>query len=127
MIVINLTKHVHTPEQIADGSIEIASLRPFIDSAQDYDSLQSTWYAGAMAMVLAKEAHAAARAILPETKLSANIAGAAWLIIPLCAALRGYGISPVCSFSKRVCTESLDAEGKTTLTYTFQHEGWVEL
>ena len=110
-MIINLTQHLATAEQIAAGVVDLpADQREDLVQALTFESLPT-----------ADEILAAAEAIAelavqnglgddcldsPAPK-SAMIGGALWLMAPLADALRRRGVQPLFAFSTRESVESV--------------------
>lgn len=117
--IINLTQHPATPEQIAAGvedlrGEELEALRKYLT----FDELPTR-----LDIEVAAEA-IATLAILEYD--AAMIGGAPWLMAPLEAALRRYGVRPLYAFSRREVTEEAMPDGSVRKVAVFRHVGFVE-
>lgn len=126
MKILNLTKHQPTPEQVRDGLFNSphTSVQDTISECQRFDTLEDVGedgtHADAKAYTLAVVAHNAGAKY-------ALVAGASFLIVPLCAYLRQRGITPVSSFSERIAEELPQPDGSVKLSYVFKHIAFVEI
>ena len=126
--VLSLMKHELTPDQIADGGFTSIILKDVINAFQDFPDMES---------VLESAGRASQLAFMVENLWEydntisrfkhVNIAGAGWFMVPLARELRERGFIPVQSFSARVADEVSQPDGSVKLTYTFVHQGWVEV
>jgi hypothetical protein len=125
MPVLSIMKHPLTEGQIADGGYTLPGMQPLIDLCQDFPTIESVAEAPNRAWRLA----VAINRILGKYRQSdyVNVAGASWLVVPLCKALKAFDLIPVQSFSQRICVETPQADGTVTLSYVFEHEAWVVL
>ena len=128
-MIINLTQHTASAEQIAAGVQDLpAEQRGALVEALTFESLPT-----------ADEILAAAEAIAelavqnglgddcldsPAPK-SAMIGGALWLMGPLSAALRSHLMEPVFAFSRRESVEEAQADGSVRKVGVFRHVGFV--
>ena len=53
------------------------------------------------------------------------VGGAPYLMGPLCAALKEYGLEPVFAFTERVSVDEVQPDGSVRKTAVFRHSGWV--
>ena len=120
-MIINLTQHKATPEQVAAGVIELAPVqREELTRLLTFEELPSFEELYERAEKIAK---------LPGVRSCAQamIGGAPFFMEPLTQVLRVFGIRTVFAFSRRVSVESTAADGSVTKTAIFRHEGFVEL
>lgn len=116
--MINLTQHNPTPDQIASGVVDLpAGDRATLRGLLTINDLPT---AGDLAE------RAAGIAALATGHTAAMIGGAPYLMGPLAAALRAVGVTPYHSFTRRVVVETAAADGTTTKTAIFRHDGWIE-
>lgn len=118
--IINLTQHPATPEQIAAGVEDLRGpalevLREFLT----FDALPTR------ADIEAAAEGIATLAMALEYE-AAMIGGAPWLMAPLEAALRRYGVRPLYAFSRREATEEAMPDGSVRKVAVFRHVGFVE-
>lgn len=116
--MINLTQHAPTPDQVASGVVDLPEAeRATLRALLTINDLPTA----------ADLAERAARiASLATGHTSAMIGGAPYLMAPLASALREVGVIPYHSFTRRVVVETTQADGTTTKTAIFRHEGWIE-
>jgi len=118
MSIFNLTQHMATAQQAAQGVVEPADKRAVsalltFDTAPDQGEL--TRRAAELAAMAANVGYPAAM-----------IGGAPYLMAPLERALRAAGIKPVYSFSERRSSEQSQPDGSVRKVNVFVHVGWVE-
>lgn len=127
-MIINLTQHTATPEQIAEGVVDLRGDGLFaLRDALTFDSLPT-----------AEEIHRRAEYIadlavhnglgeeddpFPD---AAMIGGAPYLMGPLAAELRRHGIRPLFAFSVRETEEQPQPDGSVRKVAVFRHVGFVE-
>ena len=117
-MILNLTQHQATPEQIAQGVVE-PHKKVLIKDLLTFTSAPSTeevWVKARTLAALAEEAGAD----------SAMIGGAPYLMGKLEFSLKQRGIKPLYSFTERVSEEVHQPDGTVTKTNVFKHVGWVE-
>ena len=118
-MILNLTQHHATNEQLAQGVVDcsnpvrLANLLTFehLPTRQEIEAR-----AEGLAMLVYSH--------LAEPKY-AMVGGAPYLMAPLESALRARGITPVYAFSQRVSVETVAADGAVTKTAVFKHLGFV--
>jgi hypothetical protein len=121
MDILNFTQHATSPEQEADGVLDMpAVLRRELSQALTFYGIPTANTIRHRANLLAEIASDAATA-LEMTGLTIMIGGAPYLMGPLEFALKGAGWTVLYSFSERVSEEVNGV--KTT---EFRHIGWVE-
>jgi len=119
--IVNLTQHPATPEQIAAGVEDLRG--PALEALREcltFDALPTRFDI---------EVAAEAIATLAATGLeyeAAMIGGAPWLMAPLEAALRRYGVRPLYAFSRREVAEEAMPDGSVRKVAVFRHVGFVE-
>lgn len=122
MKIINLTQHAATPEQKAEGVIDITDPeeRKTLSECLHFDSVPDTEELNMRAEALAD---------LACTSLGyAMIGGAPYLMASLELALLKRGIQAAYAFSKRESVEEAQPDGSVRKTAVFRHLGfvWVE-
>ena len=123
-MIINLTQHTATPEQIAQGVVDLTGeALTALRGALTFDTLPVS-----EDVVEAAEEIAALAAshfgVVPE---AAMIGGAPFLMAALERALRVYGIKPLYAFSVRDSVEKTCPDtGAVTKTAIFKHVGFIE-
>lgn len=119
-MILNLTQHPATPEQLAAGVVDLvgddlARLKRLLT----FEDFLSTGETVERAQLIAE--WAGLHDPFPER---AMIGGAPWLMAPLAAALREHCIQPVFAFSVRDVQEQVHADGIRKVV-VFRHEGFV--
>lgn len=122
-MILNLTQHAASAEQIEAGVIDIVgkdleSLKALL-TFQDIPSAAEIDRRAREITRLAKDA------LFGQPERKAMIGGALWLMAPLSFHLKAAGISPVFAFSKRESVEKV-VDGKTVKTNVFKHVGFVK-
>ena len=125
-MILNLTQHVATPEQVAQGVVDLpAELRAELSRYLTVDDLPSEAEIAARCEAIAgliyqTEADNAPAAVM--------IGGAPWMMGPLVRALHTEGVVQcLAAFSSRVSVEHTDAAGAVTKTAIFKHIGFVPM
>jgi len=117
-MILNLTQHEATPEQIAAGVVEPDDgMKASIREALTFNDLPSASSVFGRAIVLAQ----IARQWADEDYTKVMIGGAPFLMWALEQELRKRRLEPIYAFSKRVVLEEEDGVKKTI----FRHEGFV--
>lgn len=119
MKILNLTQHVGTPEQAADGLVDLGSadigmLRALLTFDDPPSSSEIIARAEAIADIAVNHGYQAAM-----------IGGALWLMSALEMSLKLRGIKPVYSFSRRVVVEEAGQNGEVVKTTKFKHERFI--
>ena len=123
-MILNLTQHAASAEQIEAGVIDFVG--------KDLESLKAllTFKDIPSAAEIDRRAQEITRlakdALFGQPERKAMIGGALWLMAPLTFYLKAAGISPVFAFSKRESVEEV-IDGKTVKTNVFKHVGFVEV
>lgn len=127
-MILNLTQHPATPEQLAQGVVDLpADERAELSRLLTVDDLPSPEEIWDRCQAIAKLSWADSLGTdTPITKVM--VGGAPWMMAPLCRALRAVGIEQcLAAFSKRESVERTDpATGAVTKTAVFRHIGFVE-
>lgn len=124
-MIINLTQHPATADQLAAGVADLpADQRAILAKALTFESLPTRGEIVAAAGIIAGLAASAGPAphILPD---AAMIGGAMWLMAPLAAAVEARGIEALFAFSQRESVDELQADGSVRKTAIFRHVGFV--
>lgn len=129
MVILNLTQHKPTAEQLAVGVIEPRELeKAALVEALTFDEIPSRAEIFARAEVLAE---LCARYDLDGSDDSdgpyptrAMIGGAPYLMSAIEASLKSRGITPLYAFTVRDTVEVVK-DGATIKTAVFRHAGWV--
>ena len=120
MQILNLTQHIATTEQLAQGVFEPVVKRQVTDRL-DFTTLPTqqdiTDRAEALARIASGNNYHGVK--------HAMIGGAPYLMPELEKSLRRVGITPLYSFSERVSEEVHQADGSVVKTNVFKHVGFV--
>ena len=131
-MILNLTQHSATPEQINSGVVDfpdpvlrqvVAELLTFEQPPRHQD-------------IMGRAADLAELAVETFDLLSWTVAGddgtrrvmiggALWLMAPLARSLRARGFEPVFAFSSRETVEETLPDGSVRKVAVFRHRGWV--
>lgn len=118
-VILNLTQHNATPEQIAAGVIEPSSG----DKAAIKELLTFTDPPCAASI----RARAARLAVIASAYTDrAMIGGAPYLMAPLESELMDAGITPLYAFSRRESVEETQDDGSVVKRSVFKHVAFVE-
>lgn len=119
-MIINLTQHKATDEQLAAGVVEpVPELKAKIAEALTFDDVQTQVEIGLAAEALAWLADESGEAV-------AMIGGAPFLMSALEEALTEIGIRPLYAFSRRESVEQVQADGSVRKVAVFKHVSFVE-
>lgn len=121
MMILNLTQHPATPEQLSAGVIDLspddrAELARLLTFSECPD--ESILSARAASIARMAAGHSAGMK-------SAMIGGAPYFMRPLENALRSVGIRPLYAFSVRESVERTRPDGAVEKTAVFRHAGFV--
>ena len=123
MRIINLTQHVATPEQVAEGVFEPKN-KPAVLALLSFGGVPSLEEVDNRAIDLAD--YAIGEMPAPSTNKGALIGGAPFLMSALERRLKGKGIRPLYSFTERISVD--ETQGDTVKKISvFRHAGWVEV
>lgn len=129
-MILNLTQHAATEEQIAAGvrdlpELSAAALRILLTftSLPDADDVRAR--AEQIADLAALNASPEDRGNEEGFALSAMIGGAPYLMAPLEVALREVGIDPLYAFSTRESVEEVQPDSSVRKVNVFRHAGFV--
>ena len=122
-MILNLTQHPATPEQIEAGVVDLPdSVRPALIGWLTFSQLPSREEIEDRAEALALLADS----LLPEEgNPAAMIGGAPYLMAALEAALRNQRIRPLYAFSRRESIEQVLPDGTVRKTSIFRHAGFI--
>ena len=124
-MIINLTQHSGTPEQVAAGVVDVpAELKSDLSALLTFTTLPSKEELNEAAMKVAAMAVICCQG---SDAPAAMIGGAPFLMAALEVALRHYNIKPLYSFSERVSEEKIEADGTVRKVNFFKHKGFVEV
>lgn len=118
-IIINLTQHEMTSEQLEGFEQVGQSYRDMIKGFLTFENLPSRKEIEACAFTLARIA-------VGQKATHAMIGGAPYLMSTLEHALKYYGVQPLYAFSKRESVEKKLDDGIIQKVSVFKHAGWVE-
>ena len=129
-MIINLTQHPATPDQIAAGVVDLpqsgrealAELLTF-EELPDLDDIQDRAEA---LVLLAFHNDLEGDDVDDPFPEQAMIGGAPWLMEPLAKRLRAHGIIPLFAFSRRESIEQVQQDGSVRKTNVLKHAGFVE-
>lgn len=135
-MVINMTQHKATDEQVAEGVMDIESLAQRIASGDKYAGTSPEEARERLVGLLTFAAIESGDAIRHRAELLADLAvevgakgaligGAPYLMGPLESALKDRGIVPLYSFTERVSVEETLPDGSVKKTNVFKHVGFV--
>ena len=124
-MIINLTQHNASPEQLTAGVVDVpAELKAELTALLTLSTLPSKEELNEAAMKVAAMAVYCTQGFDAP---AAMIGGAPFFMAPLEVALRHYGIKPLYSFSERVSEEKIEADGTVRKVNLFKHKGFVEV
>lgn len=124
-MIINLTQHNASPEQLTAGVVDVsAELKDYLSALLTFSTLPTKEEIDEAAM---KVAAMAVFCTQGSTAPAAMIGGAPFFMAPLEVALRHCGIKPLYAFSERVSEEKMDADGTVRKVNIFKHKGFVEV
>lgn len=122
-MIVNLTQHPATPEQIAQGVVDLdpedraecARLLTF----DDLPTAEDLWVKADQLVELVKGSPAS------KPGCRVMIGGAPFFMESLATALRRGGYCPVFAFSRRESVEQMQADGSVRKIAVFRHMGFV--
>lgn len=129
--ILNLTQHLSTPDQRADGVIDLPEReRAYLITLLTFEALPSREEIEARSADIATLASLLAS---PDDRdddtegfaFSAMIGGAPWLMSELENALLDVGIHPIYAFSRRESLDLTQDDGAVVTTHRFRHIGFV--
>lgn len=124
-MIINLTQHHATPDQIAAGVIDLPDEeRATLSKALTFDECPTVEDVVQRARAIAELAASVAEQIGAGR---AMIGGAPYLMSALESSLLDAGIQPVYAFSVRESREERQADGSVRKVNVFRHGGFVEV
>lgn len=122
-MIINLTQHPATAEQIAAGVVDLTGEQlSRLKSLLTFEELPTRSDIEQVAQAIA---NMATFCFEPADQKSAMIGGAPFLIGALEAALMDYSITPVYAFSKRDSVEEVQSDGSVKKVNVFRHSGFI--
>jgi len=118
-MILNLTQHAASPEQIEAGVIEPKN-KEAVKSLLTFKTLPTVTdvaeRAGKLAIIASESGCK-----------SAMIGGAPFLMGALQETLAGFGVNPVYAFSQRESVDQTQADGSVRKVAVFRHLGFVEV
>ena len=124
-MIINLTQHNASPEQLSAGVVDVpAELKDYLSALLTFSTLPTKEEIDEAAMKVAAMAVYCTQGFDAP---AAMIGGAPFLMAALEVALRHCGIKPLYAFSERVSEEKMDADGTVRKVNIFKHKGFVEV
>jgi hypothetical protein len=128
-MILNLTQHMATADQVAAGVVDLPDLqRKELVEALTFTSLPTAKdiadRAAFIADLACQNGLGGDDGDDPHPP-AAMIGGASYLMPALEASLRGYGIEPLHAFSVRQSGETRNSDGTVSKTMVFRHQGWV--
>ena len=131
-MILNLTQHVATPEQVAAGVVDLPPAeRQWLAQALTFECVPSQEALHTRAEAIAS--FAGEQGILSgafDEELGFGqvmVGGAPFFMAPLERALAARRLQPLYAFSKRVSVEVTQPDGTVVKTNEFRHEGFVGL
>lgn len=127
-MIVNLTQHPATPEQVAAGVIDLAGDHlASLKLALTFDACPPVAEICERAEFIAELACYNGLGDEGDSPLpqQAMIGGALWLMAPLATELRTRSIEPVFAFSVRAVEEQAQADGSVRKVALFRHAGFV--
>jgi len=125
-MILNLTQHPATPEQIAAGVVDLpADERAVVSKLLTFETLPKQGEVFDRAYALAAAASESLGRMGVEVFGQCMIGGAPWLMAALETALRDNGIEPLYAFSVRESVEQAQADGTVRKVNIFRHAGFV--
>lgn len=119
-MIINLTQHPASAEQLAAGVIDLpGEARSALIALLTFETLPPAAEIASRARVIARLASQDYRCD------GAMIGGAPFLMAPLEVALKMRGITPLYAFSVRESVEAVQPDGSVRKTAVFRHLGFV--
>jgi hypothetical protein len=131
-VIINLTQHPATPEQISLGVVE-PKRKSMIIRWLTFDEIPTIEEIRKHARQLAALAQWEYVDLIQEKKIPEDsdvrimIGGAPFLMAPLEQVLCEIGLRVVYAFSKRVCEETPKPDGTVEKREIFKHAGFIEV
>ena len=116
-MILNLTQHPATEEQVAEGVTEPAD-KAGIKKLLTFDDLPSK-------AEIERTAEALALVAADSGAEWALIGGAPFFMSALERALKNVGVSPVYAFSRREVVETVAENGAVVKTAVFRHAGFI--
>lgn len=122
-MILNLTQHMATPEQIAAGVVDL----PQEDRKQAVELLNAAVLPSPFDILRRAEGLVEIAAKAGAHGGEVMIGGAPWLMATLECELRVHDMTPVYAFSVRESAEEVQADGSTKKVSVFRHAGFVHV
>ena len=124
-MIINLTQHSASPEQIRAGVVDLQG--EHLAHLKDYLTFHTLPSKGEIAAKAQAIATLATLANLAGTGANSSmIGGAPYLMSALESALKERGLTPLYAFSERVSEDQVQADGSIRKVSVFRHLGFVQ-
>ena len=126
-MILNLTQHAATAEQVSAGVVDLdASRKAYVSDLLTFVGLPTMAEVLDRAQTLAAFAYVVGEAEAQEgEEVCAMIGGAPFLMSVLESELKNSGIKPCYAFSERVSEEQTQADGSVRKVNVFKHVGFV--
>lgn len=127
-MILNLTQHPATPEQLEAGVVDlVGEEHEELRTLLTFESLPTSQEVYSRASAIVEIAlRCFKRSDTPKDHRSAMIGGAPFLMTPLEGYLSDYRVTPVYAFSTRVSVEAVQ-DGVVVKQSQFKHMGFVDL
>lgn len=129
--ILNLTQHTATPEQVAQGVVDLSPKgRKWLGEWLTFETLPTGVVIWERAEVVADIAAGDSMVVIETLGAGysyAMIGGAPFLMSSLESALIARSITPLYAFSVRESTEQTQPDGTVRKVNTFRHAGWVQI
>ena len=123
-IILNLTQHAATPDQIEAGVVDLSQEeRKELSHLLTFNFLPTRQEVKARAKMIAEFGVEKA----PDGATAAMIGGAPFLMVDLHHQLVYTKLNPCYAFSKRITVEEPQSDGSVKKSVVFKHEGFVNL
>lgn len=120
-VIINLTNHTPTPDQVVAGVVDVPNdLREQIKALITFNELPDR-------DEIQQRAKALAELVEDMGFTTAMIGGAGYLMPALVESLKKRNIRPLFAFTKRIVVENEQDDGSIKKTVIFRFEGFVEV
>lgn len=128
-MIANLTQHAASPEQIAQGVVDLPDgQRRLLIESLTVDALPTAQE------IADRAANIAALAVhngiggddCDPHPMRAMIGGAPWMMGALERALRAVGVTPIYAFSVRESLDQPQPDGSVRKVAVFRHAGWID-
>lgn len=133
-MIVNLTQHDATPEQLEAGVVEpSAEIKALIKEHFTFDEIPSrkeiresvVYVCNKMNYAMRDEKKAQGKRPVEVVGTKVMIGGAPFMMSELEGYLKAIGFDPVYAFSKREVQETHNEDGSVTKQMVFRHSGFV--